>query len=260
VRKKSEEKTIATVEIQAGGAVLHILGATPFIYNAMSAKAKQELLKPKGRKTAAEKASSLKHVPQREYRESVYRRRDADNGPTRLLIPARMFKAAIVEAAKDMPGATAAQLRRLLWVEGDMLDLYGVPQILASVVRNSDMNRTPDIRTRAIVPQWAATIQVRYVQPQLSLDTVGKLVGAAGILNGVGDWRQQKGSGNYGQFRVVGEDDPQFQSLVRNGGMAAQDEALTDPEYYDQETEELLAWFDGEVAKLDKATQASLLA
>jgi hypothetical protein len=259
MRKKSEEQTIATVAIQAGGVVMHLVGSTPLIYNAMSQKNKEELLWPSGRKTAADKASKLKHIPIKEYRSSVYRRRESDTGPTRLLARASWFKAAVVEAAKDMPGATAAQLRRLLWVDGDMLDLYGVPQLKMDVVRNSDMNRTPDIRTRAIVPQWACTISIKYVQPQLSLDTVGKLVGAAGILNGVGDWRQQKGSGNFGQFRIVEENDALFQSIVRNGGLAPQDAALAEPVTYDQETEELLSWFEEKATKLDKSQRAALL-
>jgi len=56
-----------------GRASFWLKGKTPIIFNAMSAKAKHDLLLPKGRKTAAEKAQTLKHDPEEEYRNSVYR-------------------------------------------------------------------------------------------------------------------------------------------------------------------------------------------
>lgn len=249
---KKQEKSVEmqVFEVKQGRVEFCILGATPLIYNAMSKKAKEELLKPR-KKSRAERDSTLKHDPLQEYRDSVYRRRDMDEGPTRLILPSTMFKAAIGNAALRVPGATKTEIGQLTWVEGTHVDLYGVPELFMSVVRSAGMNATPDIRTRAIVPEWACRVSIRYVQPQLSGTAVATLLQAAGMLMGVGDFRQQKGAGNFGTFETVDEDDETFQRIIAEGGMEAQDLALREPSPYDQETEEMYEWFGAEIAKLD---------
>jgi hypothetical protein len=69
------------------------------------------------------------------------------------------------------------------------------------------------------------------------------------MVSGVGDWRQEKGSGNFGCFKLVGADDPDFVRITKKMGRKAQAEALANPEYYDAETEELLSWFDAETKR-----------
>lgn len=251
--KKTDQKKVEmeVFEIKQGRIEFCVLGTTPLIYNAMSKKAKEELLKPRGRKTAAEKATTLKHDPLREYRDSVYRRRNEDEGPTRLILPSTMFKAAISNAALRVPGATKTEVSQLTWVEGTHVDLYGVPQMFMSVVRSAGMNATPDIRTRAIIPEWACRVSLRYVQPQLSGQVVSTLLAAAGMLMGIGDFRQQKGAGNFGTFTQVDEKDETFERIVAEGGMEAQDHALELPSPYDQETAEMFEWFGEQIAKAD---------
>src|SRR5512139_3772325 len=78
------ETTISTLEIG-------VLGITPFLHNRMSEKARHELLLPKGRKNAAERASTLKHDPVEEFRASVYRLAE-DDAPTLLAVMASAFK------------------------------------------------------------------------------------------------------------------------------------------------------------------------
>jgi hypothetical protein len=249
----SSTEQIEVLPIDVNKMTVCILGSTPLIYSAMSHKTVGVLLCPPPRKTSAEKAVTLKHNPMEEYLESTYRRRQNVAGPTRLLARSEWFKAGMADVAKRVPGtATTAAVKQLVWVQGDYVDLYGIPQLLMSVVRNSDMNRTPDVRTRAIVPQWACTLSVTYVKPHLTQDAVARLLVSAGILNGVGDWRAQKGSGSYGQFEVVSETDPRFRALAKNGGMRAQDQALKNPQSYDQETEELLSWFNDELKRRER--------
>jgi hypothetical protein len=116
-----------------------------------------------------------------------------------------------------------------------------------AMVRSSDMNRTPDVRTRCIVPEWACRITVAFPVPILKEQTVSNLFAAAGMIQGVGDWRPEKGSATFGQFELVSEDDPDFQRIVKSGGREAQIKAMEIAEPYDIETEELLAWFVKEV-------------
>lgn len=246
--KKTEQTTVELkpIEIEEGFLQVCVIGTSPFIFHAMSMKVKKELLFPKGRRTSSAYATTLKHDPWQEFRDSVYKFRKGDRASTHLMVPGRMFKASISEAAKSVPGVTGAGVRKLVWVAEENVEVFGIPEIRSDVVRNSDMNRTPDIRTRAILRDWACKITLRYVRPQMSADAVGRLLQAAGKLNGIGDYRQQKGSGNYGQFAITDADNELYQTIVRTGGAEAQLAAMEDPSYYDQETEELLMWFEEE--------------
>lgn len=230
------------LKVDHGQIEFMVLGTTPLILNRMSEKVLRELLMPKGRKNAAEKASSLKHDPMEEFRASPYIDPD-DDAPTYLQHLASAFKGAIKSAALDLPGSSKAQIGRLTWVNGERISIYGVPQIFLSVTRSADINRTPDVRTRAIVPQWCARLSVSFVRPNLKEQAVANLLASAGLTQGVGDWRPGKGSGTYGQFELVAADDPRFAHLVKHAGRKAQIAAMQDPEPYDQESSELLAWF-----------------
>lgn len=221
---------------------LHIRGKTPLICNAMSEKAKHELLLPKGRKTAADKAAGLKHNPMKELQGSIYRMKGEDS-PTLICVPSTMFKAAMRNAAVDLPGSSKAQIGRLTYVQGDYVPVYGIPEMMMSVVRSADMNKTPDIRTRAILPNWACVITVTYIRTLLKEKSMINLLAAAGMMQGIGDWRPEKGKGDYGQFEIVSAGDVTHKAIMENGGRAAQGEAMQHPEFYDSETEELFGWF-----------------
>lgn len=252
---KSDVQEITIEGIKTESTPAYLVGMTPLIYNAMSEKARQVLLVGGTKKNAAEKAASLKHDPLEEYRNSVYRTRAEE--ATRLNFPTGAIKKAIASAALDLPGANKSQIGRLVWIQGDRVPVYGVPQIFCSIVRSAGMDKTPDVRTRAILPRWCMALDsITYVRPNLTAKTVLSLLAAAGLLNGIGDWRQQKGSGSYGQFRVAAPDDPEIKFLMSSAGRDAQDAALDDPAPYDEETERLLAWFRDEVARRGRETTA----
>jgi hypothetical protein len=235
------------LKITTGTFECYVLGTSPIILNRMSEKVQRELLLPRGRKTEVEKATTLKHDPIAEYRASPYTLKDTKQ-PTLLAQLATAFKKALMTAALDMPGARKAQIGRLTWIEGEHVGLYGVPKLFMRTTRSADMNRTPDVRTRAIVPEWAARLEVTFVQPLITAQSVANLLAAAGITVGVGDWRPEKGAGNYGQFRIVDKDDPAFKRVVATGGRAAQQAAIDRPVCYDDETTELLSWYHDEIA------------
>lgn len=232
------------LSISSGTMTFCILGTSPLICNRMAEKAKRTLLLPTGRKTKAERASSLKHVPLDEYRDSVSIIRGGV--PTRICMPNPAWKGAMMTAALDLPGMRKSEVGRLTWVQGVYTPIYGVPQLLMSVVRSADISRTPDIRTRAILPRWAASFTVHFVKPLIRPDDVARMVGAAGITCGIGDFRQEKGKGNFGQFRACMPDDPEYLAIMHEA-TEAQDAALERPDCYDHETEELLGWFEEQV-------------
>lgn len=245
--KQQTTEEISILEVSQGRADVCILGKTPLILNRMSEKAARELLLPR-KKTAADKAGSLKHNPPEEYRASAYKSSDP-KAATRLLLLSTAFKGAMRSVAVDIPGAAKAQIGRLTYVDGDYVDIYGIPKLFMSITRSADMNRTPDVRTRAIVPEWACRLSVTYVTPLLKEQAVVNLLAAAGIMRGVGDWRPEKGAGNYGQFELVSSNDKRFLDIVKRGGAKAQDEALANPECYDAESAELLTWFTDEAGR-----------
>ncbi len=242
----SKATEISIIEVQRNRIEFMVIGNSPLICNAMSSKVKQTLLLPPPKKNAADKAASLKHNPLEEFRSSMYYARNPD-AATRIVVKATAFKGAMASAALDLPGSSKAQIGRLAYVENDEIEIYGIPQLMMSVTRSADINKTPDVRTRAIIPEWAAFVAVNYTTPILREQAIVNLMVAAGITQGIGDWRVQKGSGNYGQFALVPANDKTHARIVKEGGKEAQDKAIQDPICYDSETEELISWYDVEV-------------
>jgi len=243
--KKSQESGEIIIErMNVGRADVWIKGLSPLIYNSMSNKVKEGMLTGSSRKSSAEKAASLRHYPIAEYRDSVYRR--DGNGATRLVFPAVAFKSAAVSAIRHIPnsGTNMTAMRQLMWVQGDMVDVYGVPKLHMAVTKQAGMTGAPDMRTRAILPEWCCCVRLQFVMPILNETTLARLLDAAGLVIGVGDFRQEKGKGNYGQFQIA--DRAECADIIEAGGMAAQDSALEDPECYDRETAELLAGYETE--------------
>jgi hypothetical protein len=233
-----------------------IIGTTPFIANRVSEKAKRELLWPSLRGTA-QKSGVPKHNPIEEYRSAPYRLTRAES-PTAIGFPCGGFKAAMATAALEVAGVSKAQVERLVFVdrtsESDLVPIYGVPKLFMRVTRNSDINRTPDVRTRCIVHAWAAVFTVRFVMPRLNAANVGNLLVSAGMVAGLGDWRPEKGGDN-GQFEVVNRNDPRFEQIASEGGRVVQERALAEPEPYDTETEDLLDWYESEYLRRMGVTQ-----
>lgn len=247
-KKKSTQTEEITVQPLKRGIIrLRIIGMTPLFQNSMAAKTKGTLLVGGKRKTAADKVQ-IKHDPYNEFLDSAEK---LPSGPTALGLKVTAVKGAMATAAIETPGMTKASTQRLLFMPGDHVPLYGTPQLRMDVVRSADINKTPDIRTRCFLPQWGAEIEIQYIMPQLSAHAVVTLLCNAGVLAGVGDFRQEKGKGAFGSFRVLGEgeDDQEWNDLVKHHGRKAQEAALRNPEYANLETSELMQFFDEEVKR-----------
>jgi len=223
-----------------------LLGRSPLIINRLAEKARQELLYPAGPKNAAERQSRLKHNPIEEFRSSVHQIADP-TAATLLAMPGSAIKRALASAALDIPGAKKAQVGRLTYVPEQLVNVFGIPRLLMSVVRNSDMNHTPDVRSRAIVERWVIVATICFVTPLLKPQTVLNLLAAAGLYIGLGDWRPEKGAGNFGQFEVLPfaqrEHDSRVLDIMQQN-RAVQEAAMLNAEPFDNESRELLNWFD----------------
>ncbi len=240
VRNKDAQHGALHIEaLKQGRAKLKLIGTTPFYFNAMSAKSKRSLLIGGAKKTAAEKRE-LKHNPEEEYRASVYR---LPSGPTLLGFPAPGVKQAMATAALETPGVTKTSVQRLIFLPEQRIKMWGRPYLKMDVVRSADMNKTPDIRTRAFLPRWCAEVDIAYVEPTLSIYSIVSLLSNAGVIVGIGDFRQEKGRGSFGTFAVAGDDLGDWQDYwneVTAEGRDAQEFALANPEVADDETRELM--------------------
>lgn len=256
--KKPESNVIIEIEeIKTGSVELSIIGRTPLLFNAMSAKAKRELLYPR-KKTKAERESTVKHDPMAEFEDSVYRITAREQQPPTLLaMPSTALKAAMTDVCTRIANTTVtkAKVGTLIWVVGDRIPVYGIPQLSMMGVRSSDMARTPDIRTRAIVPHWCLTFVVEFESQQMNPQTLANLAAHAGIKMGIGDGRQEKGALNYGSFIVCDKADKAFQSIVSTGGHEAQKAAMANPGFYDDESAELFDWWQASVKQSGRQEQ-----
>ncbi len=250
-KAKGIVECIEVEPLRVGSVKVWLKGITPLICNRLAGKATRELLFPRGRKTTAEKQQLLKHDPMNEYRNSMERREGGGCGLPRIVFPSPAIKGAMATAALETKGTNKTQIGRLVWVKGYDVPVYGVPKLLMAAVRSADMNKTPDIRTRAIFPEWCIPVTIQFVKPQMSEKTIAQLLSNGGIIVGIGDFRQEKGKGNFGQFEVATE--AQCKAIVKTGGLKQQDAAIKKPACFDARSEELLAWFQVEVKNRGKA-------
>lgn len=236
--KSNEPTTLHIDALKQGRVKMRIIGSTPMFFNAMSVKAKRSLLLGGGKKTAAEK-KEIKHDPETEYRDSVYK---TQFGPTLLAFPAPGIKNAMATAALVTDGVKKTDVQRLIFLPQEKVSIWGKPYLRMDVVRSADMNRTPDVRTRAFLPRWCAEVDFAFVTPTLSVHAIASLLSNAGVVSGIGDFRQEKGKGSYGTFRIVtDEDEALWAELTSTEARETQQTALDNPEAYDDETRELWA-------------------
>jgi hypothetical protein len=244
---KTETAEIQVTPLRRGSVRLRIIGTQPLFQNRMPNKVKEGLLVGTRKKTKAER-QEIKHDPIAEFRNSAEIVRA---GPTALGLRTVAVKAAMCTASLETAGITKTSAQRLLFIPGDHAPLYGTPFLRMDVVRSADINRTPDVRSRAFLPKWGAELEIQYIVPQLSVTSVVTLLCNAGVLIGVGDFRQEKGKGSFGLFRVIGEgeQDEEWDDLVAHHGRAAQEAALAEPECADRDTEDLMEFFYAETRR-----------
>jgi hypothetical protein len=109
-------------------------------------------------------------------------------------------------------------------------------------------------------------VAINYVTGKLNDTNITNLLYNGGLICGIGDWRQEKGSGSNGRFTVENYDyDKQTRSVVSDnrmmnhimetGGLAAQDQAIAAPQFYDDDSEDLFFWFQKELIRRGEASK-----
>jgi hypothetical protein len=255
--EKKEVKEIDVLRIVSGTVTYCVLGTRPLLMNRFAEKARQQILMPGRKKTQAERIFSLKHNVPYEFENSMYRTLD-EKRKTRMVFPGRAFAQALADTALDIPGANKTQIQRLAGVTDVDIPIFGVPWLHMAMVRTADQKRTPDIRTRAIFPEWACYVTISFVKGLLTERSITNLFGAAGIICGIGDDRKQKG-GDKGLFNCVENTNPDFQRIIKTQGTKAQDEGIKAMVPFDHDTEDLYAWYKSEILNREMSTKGDIV-
>lgn len=177
---------------------IKIVGTTPLICHAWSAKAKKELLdKQMGVATAGKEPKN----PERDFQESLYRLPDGGYG-----FPAVAFKNAAVTACTSLgkQAITKVAARQAFYVRAekgtDLVRIDGTPTMRDDMVRVG--MGTADIRFRGEFREWSCELEIEFNARVISADQLVNLFNVAGFAVGVGEWRSER-DGQSGAFRVA---------------------------------------------------------
>jgi len=199
VRRTTRAKALTAIEIpplDIQSMEIVLVGDSPLICHAWSAKAKKEMLDKQMKKAKAKKEAK---DPQKDFEESLYPHPDGGYG-----FPAVAFKSAAVDACSHVDGVTKVLARGAFHITGELVKIEGSP------VSREDMVRvgmgTADIRYRGEFKDWKARVLVRFNASVLSAGQIVNLFNTAGFAIGVGEWRPQR-DGNYGMFHVANEEE-----------------------------------------------------
>jgi|tagenome__1003787_1003787.scaffolds.fasta_scaffold20333843_2 hypothetical protein len=194
----ANEGPVRIHRIDAARIMVPIVGTSPLIVHAWSAKARKIMLD----RMQGSKPPKTVRDPAADYEESLYRTADGGYG-----FPALGFKNATVSAVRLYGKALRmTEVRAFLFFEGvlsadkdqKLVPVEGVPHMREDAVR---VGMTTDLRYRGQFDDWRATLDVTYVRSALDSDSVLSLISAGGLAIGVGEWRPEK-DGQFGTYRL----------------------------------------------------------
>jgi len=189
-----------------------IIGDSPLICHAWSAKAQKQMLDKQMKKASAGKVAK---DPWRDFCETLYWLDGMPEMPIeddvvagRFGFPSIAFKAAAITAVTTIGSLTKVMARQCFHISGEMVEILGpAPSMRQDTVRVG--MGTADIRHRAEFETWGAILRVQHNANVLSAEQVVSLIEAGGFGVGIGDWRPEK-DGVHGRFHVArpGEEIP----------------------------------------------------
>ncbi|MDB4876471.1 MAG: hypothetical protein JWM41_2917 [Gemmatimonadetes bacterium] len=177
---------------------LTLVGDSPLICHAWSEKAKRAMLDRQMKKA---KQARETRDPEADYWSSLYVIKDhpeRDVTKMRFGFPAVAFKSAAVDACSHVQGITKVEARGAFHIDGDMVQINGVPTPREDMVR---VMNSADIRFRGEFREWSARLTILYNASVLSAEQIAHLFTLGGFAIGAGEWRPQK-DGSFGRFHV----------------------------------------------------------
>lgn len=209
---KKEEVGIVLPPLDIRLMEIAIIGDSPLIVHAWSAKAKREMLDKQMKR--AKQAKEAKN-PVEDFESSLYRLGDGYG------FPSIGFKSAAVTACTSVAGITKIAARQAFHILGEDIDVSGAfegTKARVNLVRihggapsmREDMVKvgmgTADLRYRGEFTDWHAKVLVRYNANVLSESQILNIINVSGFAVGVGEWRPER-DGMNGMFHVATEAD-----------------------------------------------------
>jgi len=201
---EAEAVVITIPRIETRTMAVRLVGDSPLIVHAWSAKAIQIMLdsqmkKPKQAKEAKNPfldfVDSLYWMSQRPAEPT-----EADVAAGTFGFPCVAFKAAAVGACRFSDGIKMTEARGAFHVDGELARIESAPPVMRQDMVRVGMG-TADVRFRGEFTTWATTLSVTYNAKSLSPEQIVNLFNLAGFGVGVGEWRPEK-DGSYGRFHV----------------------------------------------------------
>jgi hypothetical protein len=202
--------TISIDRISQETILVPIIGTSPLIMNAWSAKARQAMLDAMQGRRSPRKSKD----PEAEYESALYRlkprRGRGSAGAPKYGFPADAFKQSTIGAARFYgKDVTMTSLKQFIFIHGEAADdgralvpIVGEPQMREDVVR---VGQGTDLRYRPAFYPWSATLRVTYMKDSITRDSVLSLIDAGGLAVGVGEWRPQR-NGTFGTYQIDTDD------------------------------------------------------
>lgn len=192
----NESVTLSIPRIDVRTMFVTLVGDSPLICHAWSAKAKREMLDKQMKKPKAAKEAK---DPESDYKASLYTHPEGGYG-----FPCVAFKNAAVGACRFSDGIKMTEARGAFHVVGELTKIQGEPSMREDMVRIG--MGTADIRFRGEFKEWRTVLTISYNAAALSPEQIVNLFNIAGFGVGVGEWRPEK-DGSYGRFHVAHEDE-----------------------------------------------------
>ncbi len=194
---KKQEVVAEIQKIDVQVAKVKIKGLSPLIMHRWDEKAKKEMLDKQMKKTVKKEPKN----PEAQYESSKYLTDNGDPG-----FPADAFKKSMIRGAKGL-GLVMVDMRTGFFVHGEYCnrDDRDLVSVDGKFTMREDMVRlnggVADIRYRAQIARWKATLEISYNSNAVSFDQIVNMINAAGYGVGVGEWRPER-DGMFGRFEV----------------------------------------------------------
>ena len=185
-----------------------IVGITPLVMHNFCNKSKYQLKEIGEIESGMKQGGKKKNIadPEEDYQNSIYYFADGKRGG----MPAIAIKSARVYAGYQIFKKPQTQTRAAIFVcpgeqetGNGLIEVHGEHRMREDMVRIGTINKVASPRYRAEFPEWKMDITIKYFSDVISAEEVIKLLAAAGLASGLGEWRPQKG-GQMGMWNVQG--------------------------------------------------------
>jgi hypothetical protein len=196
----TKHQVIEVPALKIAEAQVKIVGTTPLIVHAFSAKAQEKMLgKQTGKATAGREARD----PEAEYKACFHVLMDGRYG-----FPASGIKECAVRGGKALK-MVMTDMRGAFHIIADdpasqLVAIEGEPHMRQDVGRLE--NGVANVIFRPCFERWSITMKIAYNTGVVSLEQLLAAINAGGFGTGLGDWRPEK-RGPYGCFKVASSDD-----------------------------------------------------